>query len=464
MRNPSKFSLRKLGRRKGDKLLLSGSHEEHDTSDFKSGVEIERDQSRNDDNNDPWLMMPYQLPIENVAPLVMNDNTPRVPAEDFSDKYSVKTNVNLIESKVTLAENHAQMMTNQDEKFMQFTTQPSGVDVFEDLESFQEENMVSQDSLADIMDEREPNIQRSMSRSTSNKKTITSFNIDADSSESSNLKRSAGEYERDDSVESTSETSNSADYPIDPRFAKKRGILIVDPQNNGEVYRMDENNKCLTDKELIIIGGDGEEDDDDTLMSNLTEVTYQRTKEERMKYLMTNLKDAASHIPESTAWCGIFECSPSNNRGNDANYTTDEEGKFIQIKDKGDSSMTQNAKLLFRSLFSKSGEKVDLGSFSEKIVVCITRIYLSVQNDEKDIGLRCTYNEPKLCHDLGVHLKEMSDGQAIVVNVLPESTSARSGVQVGDILSVSMNILRICNLQSIHSHFPIPASVCCATK
>jgi S1-C subfamily serine protease len=34
-------------------------------------------------------------------------------------------------------------------------------------------------------------------------------------------------------------------------------------------------------------------------------------------------------------------------------------------------------------------------------------------------------------------LKEGSDGQAIVVKVLPDSSAKRSGVAIGDVLSVS---------------------------
>lgn len=463
MRHASKFSLRKLGRKK-DKLLLSES-QGRDTSDFISGVD--RDETRNDEGSDPWLTMPYQVPTETTN--VVKDNTQRQVADvpipkAFPDKSTDKVEqkyhnngTDTTRARATMSKNHKRVRTKQDDAFMQFTTNPSAADVFEDLDSVKEEIILSNDSLEDIMDETETNFQKEMPRSISNRKSVKSFKIDANSSESSHLKRSKSECEMD----SSSESSSSADHLIDPRYSKKRGILIVDPQNNGEVYRMDEENKCLTDKELIIIGGnrDGEDgDDDETMMSNLTEVTYQRSKEERMKYLMKNLKDAASQIPESTAWCGIFECSASNNIDKEdingaSNTIEEEQDKNSSSKGSGDPSMTQNAKLLFNSLFNKGGEKVDVGSFSEKIVVCITRIYLSLQEGDKDNGLRCTYNEPKLCHDLGVRLKEASDGQAVVVDVLSESTAARSGVQVGDVLSVSKKTVNILRYKSHHSIF-----------
>lgn len=105
-------------------------------------------------------------------------------------------------------------------------------------------------------------------------------------------------------------------------------------------------------------------------------------------------------------------------------------------------SLAEDGGVLFQSLF---GGSVDYGSFDEKIIVCITRIYLALIEGGNDNGLRCTYNEPKLSHDLGVKLLEGDDRQAIVAAVIPESTAERSGVRIGDRLSVSTTIYAFSN-------------------
>jgi hypothetical protein len=241
----------------------------------------------------------------------------------------------------------------------------------------------------------------------------------------------------------------SLDLPIDPSHLKNaKGILIFDPEKNG-IYHMDEDNKSLTNKDLLIIGKQQEEvGDDQTLMSNLTEVTYKKSKEERMRLIMDHLQNAAKTlpVPEST-WCGGWE-NPFN---------IDEPDKVDRIEDNihndritknttnTSSSAPWDASLLLRSVMALStgGEKVDIGSFSEKICVCITRIYLALQeNPEDDNGLRCISKEPKLSHDLGVNFTENLDGQAIVNTVIKGSTAYRSGVRVGDVLSVS-NMCRL---------------------
>ena len=87
-----------------------------------------------------------------------------------------------------------------------------------------------------------------------------------------------------------------------------------------------------------------------------------------------------------------------------------------------------------------------------------------------DNGLRCTYNEPKLSDDLGVKLLEDDDGQAVVVKVIPESTAERSGVKIGDKLSVSVAAIlcfafafpTIIQINHIRLHYFI--SVLCTTK
>lgn len=246
-------------------------------------------------------------------------------------------------------------------------------------------------------------------------------------------------------------TSPISSAPINTR---SKGILIVDPNKNGAVYHMDEDNKSLTDKDLIIFGHQGGEDKDDheddaTIMSNLTEVTYQKSKEERVKLIVQHLKDATT-IPETNPFCSIFHCAdlyPSSEDIKDALENPEEareEAGDVLMKEamattEQQFKLTEDTGALIQSLF---GGKVNYGSFNEKIIVCITRIYLALVEGGNDNGLRCTYNEPKLSHDLGVRLLEGNDGQAIVATVIPESTAERSGVQIGDKLSVSENQMR----------------------
>ena len=454
MKTPTKFSLKKLGRRKGEQLLLADASESN-SSDFTRI--IDRDETRNDEihvNDDPWRMMPYQMPHSSVDGL--KENSMRQPVEasssiafsngtDHKDKGSEFENgggagnsrTNKLEpiGRKVVRENkdHRNVIDNTSSMKSGLKASSSEVDIFDDLESNKESVVKRFDSLDDIMADKSDD-KLTMPKSVSRKRSIRSFQIDADSSGDSQQQISL--IDRESSIESSTRSSSF----IDQKYMKKKGILIVDPNKNGEVYRMDEDNKNLTDKELIIIGqGMGGEDDDDdqTMMSSLTEVTYQRSKEERVKYIMKHLKDAASQIPESRTWCNIFECI--DGKAQDPKGST--ESKTKANEDDVEPSATQNARLFLKSLYSLSLKRVDkeinVGSFSEKIVVCITRIYLSLQEGEQDGGLRCTHNEPKLCHDLGVRLKELSDGQAVVVQILPESTAERSGVKVGDVLSVS---------------------------
>ena len=250
-----------------------------------------------------------------------------------------------------------------------------------------------------------------------------------------------------DNSNSSGNLLNGLTSPIAPAQINKmsKGILIVDPNKNGAVYHMDEDNKSLTDKDLIIIGqqrkSQADEHDDSTIMSSLTEVTYQKSKEERVKLIVQHLTDA---VPDSNPFCSVFQCAdlyPSSDDIKDAldnqqeaENAEDELMKKAMATNGQQFSLTEDAGALIQSLL---GGKVDYGSFDEKIIVCITRIYLALVEGGNDNGLRCTYNEPKLSHDLGVRLLEGNDGQAIVATVVPESTAERSGVQIGDKLSVS---------------------------
>lgn len=250
-----------------------------------------------------------------------------------------------------------------------------------------------------------------------------------------------------DNSNSSGNLLNGLTSPIAPERMNKmsKGILIVDPNKNGAVYHMDEDNKSLTDKDLIIIGqqrkSEADEQDDSTIMSSLTEVTYQKSKEERAKLIVKHLTDA---VPDSNPFCSVFQCAdlyPSSDdirdaldNQQDAENAENELMKKAMATNGQQFSLTEDTGALIQSLF---GGKVDYGSFDEKIFVCITRIYLALVEGGNDNGLRCTYNEPKLSHDLGVRLLEGNDGQAIVATVIPESTAERSGVQIGDRLSVS---------------------------
>ena len=243
-----------------------------------------------------------------------------------------------------------------------------------------------------------------------------------------------------DESNTSGKDDQNPDLLIDPSHLKNaKGILIYDPEKNC-VYHMDEDNKSLTNKDLVILGRNEDVADDQTLMSNLTEVTYKKSKEERMQLIMDHLQKAAQTlpVPESSAWCGGWE-NP---------FHIMEPGEMAKKQDdrvtgtaanKGNNAQWDTS-LLLRSIMALStgGEKVDMGSFSEKVCVCITRIYLALQeNPDDDIGLRCISKEPKLSHDLGITFSERLDGRAIVTSVIKGSTGYRSGVRVGDILSVS---------------------------
>ena len=115
------------------------------------------------------------------------------------------------------------------------------------------------------------------------------------------------------------------------------------------------------------------------------------------------------------------------------------------------------------ALVKKEDVPVNYGDFSEEVFVCITRIYMATQievqqdillqqesnfenkkENEKEtavcglLGLRCSWNDSTLSHDMGVRFVEGDNGQAIIRQVIPQSTAGRSGVKVGDFLSVSI--------------------------
>ncbi len=438
MKNPS----RKKSRKKEDQLLLS-SNKKQTSSDFVDLNDTKGyDEFRDDSQTDGWLPLPIQ-PTQLQGSKGGNSSGPREGSkgngllEESSQRDSIQwSNVPaplpppppqkpLPTSKSRSRSSKGSRKSNSagipprssPEKRPPLRNEASGdIFVFQDFGPSK-----SSDSLDDLLEAPEEAKNR-----------VNSFKIDEGSSSSN-----------DQSVHSYTSASASLGIPVDPMF-QKRGILIVDPKKNGEIYHMDEDNKSLTDKDLIIIGqGNGDDDDDNrSMMSNLTEVTYQKTKEERVKLIVDHLKSTTG-FTESNPWCGAFNFPIPEESTKPHDPTKNEEApkKIRALHEPQDTRyFGQDSSLLIKSLVSVSTrgpESVDFGSYKETICVCITRIYLSLQDNGDNNGLRCTYNEPKLCHDLGVRLHECRDGQAIVIEVLPESTAQRSGVKVGDKLSVS---------------------------
>jgi len=265
---------------------------------------------------------------------------------------------------------------------------------------------------------------------------------------------------------SQASTGNSPDIPVDPLHLKSNGIMIVDPKQNGKKYNLSEKNRSLTNKDLLIIRKKPREDvvnDDESIISNLTEVTYKQAKEERLKMIMNNLNSSPTYTnPENQACCAglpLFsteedECLPES-------QYTDVKGRNVKH------SLTGDAALFVKSLVTlmgKDSSKVNFGDFSENVIVCITRIYMATQEEVQEdvklqnliynnalnegtvkknglsriLGLRCVSKDPTLSHDLGVRFIEGSDGQAVVREVISESTAGRSGVKVGDSLSFAV--------------------------
>jgi len=295
-------------------------------------------------------------------------------------------------------------------------------------------------------------------------------------------------------------SESTPELPLDPELLKSSGIVIVDPEQNGEYYHMDEDNKSLTNKDLLIIRTNKveekdrkEEDDDGSVISNLTEVTFSKSKRERARRIVEHLREATSDkIPDNGAWCGtdfpslFFNDNDDLCAGDIASHpvktkdTTmkqaientpktraedlpdEEKDTEPTTKYDGEPNLSEDAELLFNAivaLTSKGGAPVDCGSYEEKVTVCISRIYIGTEDEVKrdpvprqgmvdqkasrqDFsgirGLRCTWNEPKLSHDIGVKFDEDEKGHAVVRSIIDESTAQKAGVQVGDILSFAV--------------------------
>jgi hypothetical protein len=261
---------------------------------------------------------------------------------------------------------------------------------------------------------------------------------------------------------SSSASDRSSDLPIDidPAYAKKKGILIVDPNNHGRVYHMSEKDKNLMNKDLIIINGKRSEDsesDSRTQMSNLTEVTYEKTNEEKIASVVQQFEK----VTGSSTWCNVLNCLTLEKVWEETPTVQVPYGSINDTKvrsgataKKKTTDTTLNYLKSFVSVATRGVDGADLGSFQESISVCITRVYLTCNNDSNDIDLKCTFNQPKLAHELGVRLSEMPDGRAVVTEVLHDSGAMRSGVLRGDILSVSrwcILLYRMYTLANSHS-------------
>lgn len=240
---------------------------------------------------------------------------------------------------------------------------------------------------------------------------------------------------------SSESTTTSADLPIDidPLYAKKKGIMILDPENNGRLYRISESHKNLMNKDLVIIEGQKSEDSENdvkTQVSNLTEVTYEKSKEEKIEMIMQQIENITGD-----KFCSSFRCSVNTDEDSE-DFSPQKvvlksiNGFSISRGNQGFSTPMLFLKTLMTNI-TRGGQVLDLGNFQEQISVCITRVYLSQSSQISDMGLKCTFNQPNLSHDFGVRLGERNDGRAVVIEVLKDSTAMRSGVEVGDILSVS---------------------------
>mmetsp|Transcript_15107 Transcript_15107/g.22638 ORF Transcript_15107/g.22638 Transcript_15107/m.22638 type:complete len:1055 (-) Transcript_15107:117-3281(-) len=481
MKTPSKLSMRKKSKRKEDALLLTGGKKSSSSDGFshRLSIGLHRGEDSRDDNvgnDDDWLPFPYQpsqstkssgnstaLPgiglyngtkqneqnppsAHHKLPLSTSKSKSRSRASRDSKTLSNRgsnSRPGRRDSKASSRDTRDSKSSNRSriesrnpvpERIPVPTAAPErnvSKQISEDIFHFQDE-----DSLDNLLAESKSGISGAGAGTPRDRQ--RSFKMEESSLDSQSQE---SEDVLNGSVESS--TEGSLGLPIDPMF-KKRGIVIVDPNRNGEVYRMDEDNKCLTNKDLIIIGqnhdNDDDDDDDQTMMSVLTEVTYKKSKEERVKLIYDNLRSAAAHIPESNTWCNqgcnAFDFSDKMD-SEDNIIRSSSQGGGQQLKLGKQHGFGHDTSLFFRSLLA-SPKDVEVGSFREKISVCITRIYLDLQNNGDDVGLRCTYNEPTLCHDLGVKFREGSDGQAIVVHVFPESTAQRSGVEVGDKLSFAV--------------------------
>jgi hypothetical protein len=232
MKKPTIFSFRR--KRKDDQSLLANSDVHQPTDLFKR---IDAEETRNDENDgSSWL--PYQIATQNEESNDMEsirDNSDVSPAHYLLDEVSRaegsswKGDNFAMESKPPARSKAKAAKSNV--LSMNVTHDSSGDDVFDDLESIKDRVVSQVDSLEDIMNDK--NI---LLEPIDKKNTFASFKIDTDSSEVSQQRtqQSAESNILDLSTESLS-TEGSGDLPMDPRLLKKRGILIVDPQNNGEM-------------------------------------------------------------------------------------------------------------------------------------------------------------------------------------------------------------------------------------
>mmetsp|Transcript_15817 Transcript_15817/g.22507 ORF Transcript_15817/g.22507 Transcript_15817/m.22507 type:complete len:1026 (+) Transcript_15817:102-3179(+) len=236
------------------------------------------------------------------------------------------------------------------------------------------------------------------------------------------------------------------------------GILIVDPAQDDKKVTLDHDNHSLTNKDLLIVGDikQKSENDDSSTTSSLTEGTYE-TREDKLRLRIELLQKAA--VGSNQVCC---MGTPSSNRAT-----------FQALQSRNVYKNDNSPNFLVSMMGHKNGDSSDndLGNFEEKIIVCITRTYLATteeetksnkttngrnedilselkrcslfdlcENNTKDTmnGLRCTWNEPKLSHELGVTFYEGNNGYAYVRSVEKGSSAEKSGVIVGDVVSFAV--------------------------
>lgn len=418
------ISVMKFGFRKNQRAALSSETKKNGPVDFGTiSHNDSNDKDCVDSRQDDWRM-PYQIPSESIASLTTvketNKSTARKLPEYELAKSAKLSGRPIMRAPIPRSKPPSSAMENSTIEKKQSSASDSilasvsSEDLFEDLPL--------KDSLDDIMDEPRD---------------------DAPMTETEVHPPVSATVSSKSSISSASDRTPDLPIHIDPAYSKKKGILIVDPNNNGKLYRMSENNKNLMDKDLIIINGKRSEDsesDSRTQVSNLTEVTYEKTKEEKIALMMHQFEK----VTGPNTWCSLLSCSTLDRVWEEApaiqvpygSINNAASGPRANIKKKP-TDVTLSYLKSFFSIATRGACDVNLGSFKESISVCITRVYLTVHNDGNENGLKCTFNQPKLAHDLGVRLSEMSDGRAVVTEVFHDSGAMRSGVLPGDILSVS---------------------------
>jgi hypothetical protein len=187
------------------------------------------------------------------------------------------------------------------------------------------------------------------------------------------------------------------------------GLLLVDPKRNEKVC-LKQNNHSLTEHDLFIVQDGYSREDDE--FSMVTEVTYEIEK--------SDLNLAERPLVRGTNNLPNFELPKPS--------CVD----IYHLLNLGSSCMNIHTDIVTEYP----------SYFNDNIIVCIISTY-SATSDEidikhsKQIGLRCSWNEPTLSHKLGAKFTEGYDGRAYVRQVLEGSHVASCGIRKGDVVSVS---------------------------